>query len=127
MALCYRPLSVSRALYRRLRPSLGPIACFCPLNSLCASHLVDTFGIPPTKHYLGPTRFVRGARKTISKTLDDLPQGTLALEPLAPEKEPTYPVVIQQVRENMDKFTNCVILTRVGSFYEVRPAWSAWL
>lgn len=33
--------------------------------------------------------------------------------------EPLYPVVLAQVRSNMHKFENCVILTRVGGFYEL--------
>ena len=32
---------------------------------------------------------------------------------------PTYPAVVQQAYENMRKFDKCVLLTRVGSFYEV--------
>ena len=30
-----------------------------------------------------------------------------------------YPTVIQQARDNMNKFINCVLLTRVGGFYEI--------
>lgn len=40
----------------------------------------------------------------------------------APEEEderPTYPTMVQQARNNMQKFENCVLLTRVGGFYEV--------
>ncbi|KAF8469087.1 muts domain V [Kalaharituber pfeilii] len=51
--------------------------------------------------------------------LSELPQGALPLEPLPSETLPAYPPVIQQARENMDKFTNCVVLTRVGGFYEL--------
>lgn len=32
---------------------------------------------------------------------------------------PAYPTVVQQARSNMRKYDNCVLLTRVGSFYEV--------
>ena len=31
----------------------------------------------------------------------------------------SYPTVLQQVRDNMDKYRECVVLTRVGSFYEL--------
>ena len=31
----------------------------------------------------------------------------------------TYPTVVLQARRNMEKYENCVLLTRVGSFYEV--------
>lgn len=47
----------------------------------------------------------------------------LKLEPFedVTEKEsPQYPTVLQGVKNNMLKFDNCVILTRVGNFYEVR-------
>ena len=37
------------------------------------------------------------------------------------EDEVAYPTVIQQVRNNIKKFDDCVILTRVGGFYEVGP------
>ena len=30
-----------------------------------------------------------------------------------------YPTVVQQALDNMKKYENCVLLTRVGSFYEV--------
>lgn len=35
------------------------------------------------------------------------------------EKEPAYPTVVLQARRNMRKFDNCVLLTRVGGFYEL--------
>lgn len=51
--------------------------------------------------------------------LEDLPQGALSLDLLPSETEPAYPTVIQQARTHMNKFPHCVVLTRVGSFYEV--------
>lgn len=36
--------------------------------------------------------------------------------------QPSYPTVVQQARNNINSFENCVILTRVGSFYEVNQA-----
>jgi DNA mismatch repair ATPase MutS len=38
-----------------------------------------------------------------------------------PEEEsgPAYPTVVLQARNNMNKFDNCVLLTRVGGFYEL--------
>ena len=35
------------------------------------------------------------------------------------DAQPVYPTVVQQARDNMRKFDKCVLLTRVGSFYEV--------
>ncbi|KAL8381772.1 hypothetical protein RB595_005841 [Gaeumannomyces hyphopodioides] len=62
----------------------------------------------------------RGARtKTVVK-LEDLPQGLIEAEPLPVEETgPAYPTVILQARRNMDRFDNCVLLTRVGGFYEL--------
>lgn len=55
--------------------------------------------------------------------LDDLPQGLIVpSEPLPEdqeEDEPAYPTVVLQARRNMQKFNNCVLLTRVGGFYEL--------
>ncbi|KAK1447010.1 MutS domain V [Colletotrichum cuscutae] len=64
--------------------------------------------------------FARG-KKTKSKVkLDDLPQGVLPLDPRPVQDEgPTYPTVVLQARRNMQKFDNCVLLTRVGGFYEL--------
>jgi len=66
-------------------------------------------------------------RKRRSKTssLDaneqtNLPQGLIPLEALPfEEKTPSYPTVVLQARNNMRKFENCVLLTRVGGFYEL--------
>ena len=65
---------------------------------------------------------IRGAKSKTTVKFDDLPQG--ALEPMLDtaedeDKGPTYPTVVRQARNNMRKFDNCVVLTRVGSFYEV--------
>lgn len=66
----------------------------------------------------------RGPKKTII-SIDDLPQGMISTESAAdePAEEPestiSYPTVIQQARDNMSKFPDCVVLTRVGNFYEL--------
>jgi hypothetical protein len=61
--------------------------------------------------------------KTVAKVdFADLPQGPLpakALETIPEHEGPAYPTVIQQARNNMLKFSHCVVLTRVGGFYEV--------
>lgn len=54
--------------------------------------------------------------------LSDLPQGSLQAESPPVEEDKiaaVYPTVVQQARRNMDKFENCVLLTRVGGFYEL--------
>ncbi|KAK3300937.1 muts domain V-domain-containing protein [Chaetomium fimeti] len=64
---------------------------------------------------------VRGKKTRTVVKLDDLPQGFVApAEPLPPEEdEPAYPTVVLQARRHMQKFGNCVLLTRVGGFYEL--------
>jgi DNA mismatch repair ATPase MutS len=39
--------------------------------------------------------------------------------PAQDDTEPEYPPLLQQVRNNMLKFSHCVLVTRVGGFYEV--------
>jgi hypothetical protein len=52
--------------------------------------------------------------------IDKLPQGLISLEPLPIEEtEPALPTVLLQARNNIRKFENCVLLTRVGGFYEL--------
>ena len=64
----------------------------------------------------------RGAKTKASLKVQDLPQGVIGKNPL-PELEsddaPQYPAVVQGAKNNMIKFTDCVVLTRVGNFYEV--------
>ncbi|AEO66047.1 uncharacterized protein THITE_2047406 [Thermothielavioides terrestris NRRL 8126] len=66
---------------------------------------------------------VRGKKTRTVVKLDELPQGVVAPPPelLRPpeEDEPAYPTVVLQARRNMQKFDNCVLLTRVGGFYEM--------
>ncbi|KAL2270132.1 hypothetical protein VTJ83DRAFT_2316 [Remersonia thermophila] len=88
---------------------------------------------PP--YALAPLLHVRGKKTRTTVSLDDLPQG-LVVPPSGPlppvtagggiaaeeeeDKEgPAYPTVVLQARRNMDKFDNCVLLTRVGGFYEL--------
>lgn len=63
----------------------------------------------------------RGKKTKSCIKIDDLPQGVIPLEPLPLEEDapPTYSTVVQQARTNMRKFENCVLLTRVGGFYEL--------
>jgi DNA mismatch repair ATPase MutS len=64
----------------------------------------------------------RGAKTTARKRLKDLHQGAIqpdALPDLPAEDEPQYPTVLQGAKTNMAKFDNCVLITRVGNFYEL--------
>ena len=64
----------------------------------------------------------RGARTKATLNLTDLPQGPLPAIPL-PEHDqdstPAYPPVIQQHLNHVRQFSDCVVLTRVGNFYEM--------
>ncbi|KAI0898337.1 muts domain V-domain-containing protein [Annulohypoxylon nitens] len=66
----------------------------------------------------------RGKKTKLSVRLEDLPQGPLKMDvppppPPAEDEGPAYPTVVLQARRNMQKFENCVLLTRVGGFYEL--------
>lgn len=54
--------------------------------------------------------------------MKELQQGAIQAEPLPGlplDDEPQYPMVLQGAKSNMAKFDNCVLLTRVGNFYEL--------
>lgn len=88
----------------------------------------------------------RGKKTTTTVRLSDLPQGLIQptstipspassqsssadpptalqndTDPLLrlPQDPPAYPTVVLQASRNMRKFDNCVLLTRVGGFYEL--------
>jgi hypothetical protein len=62
----------------------------------------------------------RGKKTKTTIKLEDLPQGPIQADPLPIEDDgPAYPTVVLQARRNMKKFDNCVLLTRVGGFYEL--------
>jgi hypothetical protein len=65
---------------------------------------------------------VRGKKTKTTVSLADLPQGVIQSPDLPQDEvkdEPSYPTVVLQARRNMQKFDNCVLLTRVGGFYEL--------
>ncbi|KAH6646429.1 muts domain V [Truncatella angustata] len=69
---------------------------------------------------------IRGKKTKTTINFADLPQGPIK-PPETPlssvqdgqEEGPAYPTVVLQARRNMAKFENCVLLTRVGGFYEL--------
>ncbi|KAI4718920.1 hypothetical protein E4T48_04873 [Aureobasidium sp. EXF-10727] len=67
----------------------------------------------------------RGAKTKSTVKFQELPQGPLAPAPLpAIQEHPddhiqAYPRVIQQHLNNVSKFSDCVVLTRIGNFYEL--------
>jgi hypothetical protein len=70
------------------------------------------------------TRRRRSTKTKTTVSLDALPQGLVDSDiPAASEQQqyegPSYPTVVLQARNNMIKFKDCVVLTRVGGFYEL--------
>lgn len=111
---------------------LGSLRCAAALSSrrslqtrsVASSLRVRVAPAGPSPRSLGPSVFARGKKTTTTTTLElkDLPQGLISREPLEDLEEdtgPAYPTVLQQVRNNMRKFDHCVLLTRIGNFYEV--------
>lgn len=96
-----------------------------PLQRRHVSH--TAFTRPSPKHHDAARTLAvyrtqtRGKKTKTSTTLTELPQGVIPLEPLALEQADTvvYPTVVQQARKHMREFENCVLLTRVGGFYEL--------
>ena len=56
----------------------------------------------------------------LRKSIEELPQGLQTpLEPFIEKEASKYPPVIDEVLQNQRRFPRCVLLTRVGQFYEV--------
>lgn len=96
------------------RPVLAPSVR--PLRTGRGAHgVVRGCTVPPAIQ-------ARGKKTKTTVNLADLPQGLIAAQPvpLEPLQDgPAYPTVVLQARRNMAKFDNCVLLTRVGGFYEL--------
>ena len=62
----------------------------------------------------------RHAATKLRKSIEELPQGLQApLEPFIEKEASKYSPVIDEVLQNQRRFPKCVLLTRVGQFYEV--------
>lgn len=107
---------VSRLATCRTIPTRWTSSRQCGACSLQPTWLVQTTSISL------PQLHARGAKtKTVIKARD-LPQG--ALPPLPKDESDgtparTYPVTLQQHLNNIRKFKDCIVLTRVGDFYEM--------
>lgn len=80
---------------------------------------IETTGISCPKLSL---TFTRGAKRKTTVDASSLPQGVLPALPKDETDKPpekTYPPVLQQHLNNVRKFNDCVVLTRVGDFYEM--------
>ena len=108
---------------------LARLRAFIPRNSLlpstCSQYSLWLSGAGPAICCPIRTHQLRGKKTKTTVNLADLPQGlvhrsqTEAVQPETVQDEPPYPTVVLQARRNMDKFDNCVLLTRVGGFYEL--------
>lgn len=61
------------------------------------------------------------ATVSLSELSSDAPEASHVLSTLD-DGGKVYPTVVSQALNNMEKYENCVLLTKVGSFYEVYPA-----
>ncbi|EEH10189.1 MutS2 protein [Histoplasma capsulatum G186AR] len=105
------PINIGRQLRRPL----------LPIHS-CCTPVRNASQRPFLRRGWLPLELNRGAKRKSTVKLQDLPQGRL--EPMEPyplsvDDAPQYPTVIQGAKNNMLKFKNCVLLTRVGNFYEL--------
>ena len=107
---------------RRLVQQLpSPWRSLCPR---CQRRLLSTFTTPsssPAWIQPSPTRVPhRNAGSKLRKALEDLPQGLQApIEPFIEREAPKYSQVLDEVLQNQRRFPKCILLTRVGQFYEV--------
>ncbi|KAG9948969.1 muts domain V, partial [Aureobasidium melanogenum] len=68
---------------------------------------------------------IRGAKTKSTIKFQELPQGLLtpaalpAVEEHPDDQTPAYPRVIQQHLNHVTRFSDCVVLTRIGNFYEL--------
>lgn len=100
-----------------LVPRVINCRCSCDVASAPVGHGRH---VHESRHRSFSQEAFKSGKIRTSVTTRDLPQGTLSLEPTPLEKDaPKYPTVVLQARNNMRKFANCVLLTRVGGFYEL--------
>ncbi|KAI0889960.1 muts domain V-domain-containing protein [Annulohypoxylon maeteangense] len=99
--------------------------CCLPLSRWCSLTSPSPRGVGLNAMTILRLQQVRGKKTRSSMRLEDLPQGPIKMDvppppPTPAEDEgPAYPTVVLQARHNMQKFENCVLLTRVGGFYEL--------
>lgn len=93
-------------------------------------HIQRTWQCPWTQppltwlSYTSSHRQCRTAKTVSKRKVKDLAQGPLVGVPLpaltpADKEDLRKTTMIQDVRTNMNKFANCVLITRVGNFYEL--------
>lgn len=126
-SLCLRVTACSRP-YPHTR--VAPFSCTAIPNQLpiATAIAIAVAGSHGRSHVRQPKRMSRcfprvisrGARTKVTVKVEDLPQGSIPQDAVPLEHDtPTYPTVVLQARANMRKFDNCILLTRVGGFYEL--------
>lgn len=124
VATMYNGRSISQ-LTPCLRPArqvlLGP-SYRCPIHRTICHHARRLPIHPRVSSAVPRVGLRRSAKTQATIKLKDLPQGVVKLDAYddGVDDAPRYPTVVQGHRNNMQKFKNCVVLTRVGGFYEVQ-------
>lgn len=93
----------------------------CRFHRTLCNHARRVLAHPRASTTVPRVELRRSAKTQATIKLKDLPQGVVKLEAYndGVDDAPQYPTVVQGHRNNMQKFKNCVVLTRVGGFYEV--------
>lgn len=94
----------------------------CPIHRTICHHARRLRVDPRVSSAVPRVGHRRSAKTQATVKLKDLPQGVVKLDSYddGVDDAPRYPTVVQGHRNNMQKFKNCVVLTRVGGFYEVQ-------
>ncbi|KAJ5731404.1 uncharacterized protein N7483_005912 [Penicillium malachiteum] len=93
----------------------------CPVHRTICHHARPSLIHSRVSAKVPQVQVRRGAKSQATVKLKDLPQGVVKLEAYddGVDDAPRYPTVVQGHRNNVQKFKNCVVLTRVGGFYEL--------
>src|SRR5271154_2898369 len=95
-----------------------------PLCRHCQNLSFSTLKIGLRPSALSSTHTDRFSRRhagtKLRKSIEELPQGLQApLKPFIEREASKYSPVLDEVLQNQRRFPKCVLLTRVGQFYEV--------
>jgi hypothetical protein len=103
-------------------PLRGQVHDLCRYQCTRSLYLIRSLNRLP-RH--GPATSFENPRKhagtTLRKSIEELPQGLqVPLGPFIEKETSKFSPVIDEVLQNQRRFPKCVLLTRVGQFYEVR-------
>ena len=116
-------MNPARHLTPQLHPFKRPFCAQCNLRLLSTS-VSQTNPPRPSRNLFAPA--IRATRRNtgtkVRKSVEQLPQGLQTpLEPFVEKETSKYSPVIDEVLQNQRRFPKCILLTRVGQFYEVVP------